>query len=194
MRSTAARWAGSSSTGSAGAPIGAERGRRTTWRSPSWTSPRRSSRRSASRPTPASASSPAPTSRPREAISSSSARRCTTPRLPEPASAAAAGSVAVATISVRARVWPRTPVVPGGSTSSSPLAGVEQYSRATQSPSSTSSRATPASSAASGSARRAAGSSLRSASSTTTPSRRWRPNGTSSTVPTPTSPRRSGSR
>ena len=77
--------------------------------------------------------------------------------------------------------------VPGGSTSASPRAGVETYSRATHSPSATSDCGTSASSAAIGSASRSGGSSLSSATSTTTPSSRRRPNGTTSMLPTPTS-------
>ena len=92
----------------------------------------------------------------------------------------------------RPHPWP--PLVPGGSTSSSPRAGVEQYSRATQSPSSTCSAVAPASSAAIGSASRSGASSDSLARPTTTPRIRCRPNGTSSTLPTPTSPRRAGSR
>ncbi len=68
-----------------------------------------------------------------------------------------APTVATATVSVRAAVCPRAVCVPGGSTSSSPRAGVEQYSRATQRPSSTRSRGTPASSAAIGSTKRFGG-------------------------------------
>ena len=73
---------------------------------------------------------------------------------------------------------------PGGSTSSSPREGVEQYSRPIQRPSLTSSAGAPASSASSGSARRSGGSSELSARSTTTPStRRW-PKGTRTMLPT----------
>ena len=60
----------------------------------------------------------------------------------------------------------------GGRTSRRPRAGVEQYSRATQRPSRTSSAGTPVSSASSGSTRRSGGSSELSAISTTTPSTR----------------------
>ena len=67
--------------------------------------------------------------------------------------------------------------VPGGSTSCRPREGVEQYSRATQRPSPTSSGGAPASSASIGSASRSGGSSEASASSTTTPSSAPRPEG-----------------
>jgi hypothetical protein len=87
----------------------------------------------------------------------------------------------------------RTPA-PGGSTSRSPRAGVEQYSRATQRPSRTSSTGTPVSNASSGSTRRSGGRSEDSAKSTTTPSTRLRPNGTRTTLPTPTPAISSGSR
>ena len=93
-------------------------------------------------------------------------------------------------ISARSSVFARTvraarPVpVPGGSTSWSPREGVEQYSRATHSPSSTSSAEAPASSASIGSASRSGASSEDSASSTTTPSRRLGPNGTRTRLPT----------
>ena len=76
--------------------------------------------------------------------------------------------------------------VPGGSTSASPRAGAEQYSRASQRPRRTSAAGTWASSARRGSARRSGGSSLSSAMPTTTPSSRRRPNGTTSMLPTPT--------
>ena len=62
----------------------------------------------------------------------------------------------------------RTPA-PGGSTSRSPREGVEQYSRATQRPSRTSSAGTPVSSASIGSASRSGARSEDSARSTTTP-------------------------
>ena len=75
---------------------------------------------------------------------------------------------------------------PGGSTSRRPREGVEQYSRATQRPSRTSSAGTPVSSASIGSASRSGGISEVSASPTTTPSMRCRPNGTRTTLPTPT--------
>ena len=93
-------------------------------------------------------------------------------------------------ISARSSVFARTvrparPVpVPGGSTSESPREGVEQYSRATQRPSSTSSGEAPASSASIGSASRSGASSEVSASSTTTPSSRRGPNGTRTSEPT----------
>ena len=85
----------------------------------------------------------------------------------------------------RSRAWARSRAragpTPGGSTSSSPRAGVEQYSRAIQRPSRTSSGVAPAASASIGSASRSGGSSLDSATSTTTPITRRRPNGTSRT-------------
>ncbi len=88
---------------------------------------------------------------------------------------------------LRAAVGFAAPVpVPGGSTSESPRAGVDTYSCATHSPSRTSSGGTSDSSAEIGSARRSGGSSLSSATSTTTPSMRRLPNGTVSTLPTPT--------
>ena len=76
--------------------------------------------------------------------------------------------------------------VPGGSTSASPRAGVETYSRATHSPRFTSSGGTSASSADRGSASLSGGTSLCSARSTTTPRIRRRAKGTTSIEPTPT--------
>ena len=163
---------GPRATGSPRADRGPARAPAHTWRSPSSTSPRRSSRRSASRAIPAAASSPPPSSA-SAPTSNSSARRCTGPSVSR-SSATEAEPAARAVISVRAAVWPRLEPVPGGSTRSRPRAGVEQYSRATQSASSTSSGETPASSAAI--ARPSAPAAARcSATSTTTPSRRWRP-------------------
>ena len=76
--------------------------------------------------------------------------------------------------------------MPGGSTSARPRAGVEQYSSATHRPRRTSAAGTSASSADSGSASRSGATSLSEAVEVTTPRIRRRPNGTTSTLPTPT--------
>ena len=91
--------------------------------------------------------------------SASSTARCLTPSRSPPLSAASPAGAISARSSTRERTrWPPVPV-PGGSTSCRPREGVEQYSRATQRPSSTSSGGAPASSASIGSARRSGGSS-----------------------------------
>ena len=146
-------------------------------------SPRSSSRRRTSRPAPTAAASSgadiSPASR-----SASSTARWRTPRRSPPLSAASPAGAISARSSTRERTrWPAAPV-PGGSTSARPREGVEQYSRATQRPSRTSSAGAPASSASIGSARRSGGSSERSARPTTTPSTRRRPKGTRTTLPT----------
>ena len=107
---------------------------------------------------------------------------------PPESAASPAGVISARSSSLARTVRPAAPVpVPGGSTSCRPREGVEQYSRATQRPSSTSSGGAPASSASSGSASRSGGSSERSASSTTTPRMRRGPNGTRTTLPTSSS-------
>jgi hypothetical protein len=74
----------------------------------------------------------------------------------------------------------------GGSTSESARAGVEAYSAAIHSASSTRSGGTESSRTALGATSRSGGSSLASASPTTTPSSFWWPNGTFTTEPTST--------
>ena len=135
-----------------------------------------------------------PASRAREltrqgpAASVSSAARWRSPsRSPGSPSAARPASVSDAASERRGAIGRPAPVpVPGGSTRASPRAGVDTYSRATHSPSRTSSGGTSASSAESGSASRSGGSSDASATSTTTPSIRRPPKGTTSIDPTPT--------
>ncbi len=118
--------------------------------------------------------------------SASSTARCFTPSRSPPSSAASPAGRISARSSVLARtVRPERPLpVPGGSTSERPREGVEQYSRATQRPSATSSAVAPASSASIGSASRSGASSEDSASSTTTPSIFRGPNGTRTRLPT----------
>ena len=146
-----------------------------------WRSGRGSaSRRRVARSEPTAAASSGADISPR-ATSASSTARCFTPSRSPPSSAASPGrqDLGPQLESWRARCGRRAPVpVPGGSTSERPREGVEQYSRATQRPSSTSSGGAPASSASIGSASRSGGSSEDSASSTTTPSSRRGPNGT----------------
>ena len=160
--SSAAACACVSSTTRSGA--GLVRGARRRARGAIVTSPRASSRRSAARSTPAG-----PGSR------SSSARCFAVSRAPSTSPARSAHSC------VRAR--PR-----GGSTSDSARAGVEQYSSAIHSASSTSSAGTLSARASATRTSFSAGSSLASASPTTTPSSRCRPNGIRTTEPTPTAP------
>jgi hypothetical protein len=74
----------------------------------------------------------------------------------------------------------------GGSTSESARAGVEQYSSAIHSASSTSSRGSESSRTAVGVTSFSAGTSVLAASPTTTPSSAWRPNGTRTIEPTST--------
>ena len=74
----------------------------------------------------------------------------------------------------------------GGSTSDSARAGVEQYSRAIHSASSTSSPGTDSPRTAVGVTSFSSGTSVASASATTTPSSAWRPNGTRTIEPTST--------
>ena len=76
----------------------------------------------------------------------------------------------------------------GGSTSESARAGVDAYSAAIHSASSTRSGGTESSRTAVGATSRSAASSLSAASPTTTPSSRWWPNGTFTTEPTATGP------
>ena len=83
---------------------------------------------------PAAASSPRAELGVRRATSSSSARRCTGPSRRRARARRGRGRSRAAAVSVRAAVWPRAAPVPGGSTSSSPRAGVEQYSRADPEP------------------------------------------------------------
>ncbi len=72
----------------------------------------------------------------------------------------------------------------GGSTSDSARAGVEAYSAAIHSASSTRSGGTESSRTELGATSRSGGSSLSAASPTTTPSSFWWPNGTRTTDPT----------
>ena len=83
-------------------------------------------------------------------------------------------------------------MAPGGSTSPSALASVEQYSAATHRARPTSSAGTPSSSARSGASSRSSSTSLRSERPVTTPRIVRAPNGTTSIEPTVT-PSRSGS-
>ncbi len=131
------------------------------------------------------ASAAAPSGAP---VSSSSAAFCFAPmRIPSCSAASPAGVIAARRDRFGRSGRPAPVPVPGGSTSASPRAGVDTYSRATHSPSATSDCGTSASSAAIGSASRSGGRSLSAATSTTTPSSRLRPNGTTSMLPTPTS-------
>ena len=74
----------------------------------------------------------------------------------------------------------------GGSTSDSARAGVEQYSTAIHSASSTRSAGTSSSRTPVGATSRSGATSVSSASPTTTPSSAWRPNGTRTIEPTRT--------
>ena len=138
------------------------RGARRSARGPMTTSPRFSSRRRVARSSPAG-----PGSR------SSAARWLSVSRSPSASRARSAHST------VRARPG-------GGSTSESARAGVEQYSRAIHSASSTSSSGTESARTPSARTSLSAGTSVASVSATTTPSSRWCPNGTFTTEPTPT--------
>jgi hypothetical protein len=122
------------------------------------------------------------------ATSASSAARWRAPiRTPSRSAPSPAGVISARSERLGRSGRPAPVPVPGGSTSASPRAGVDTYSRATQRPSATSDCGTSASSAAIGSASRSGGSSLSGATSTTTPSSRLRPKGTTSMLPTPTS-------
>ena len=113
------------------------------------------SRRRVWRSEPTAAASSAPDISP--ARSASSTARCLTPSRPPPLSASSpAGRISARSSTLERTVRPPVPV-PGGSTSCRPREGVEQYSRATQSPSRTSSAGAPASSASIGSASRSGG-------------------------------------
>ena len=158
--STAAACSAVSSTWRSGAAF--VRGARRWARGPIETSPRASSRRSAGRSSPVGAGR-----------RSSSARWLAVSRAPS------ASPVRVAHSTVRSR--PR-----GGSTSDSARAGVEQYSSAIHSASSTSFSGTASSRTALACTSFSTGTSLRSARSTTTPSSACRPNGTRTTDPTAT--------
>ena len=194
IAATARRWSAVSLTPSLTAPTGGEDGLRRRSTSAVRTRPLPSSRRRVVRSEPAIAASSRASRGP--AASARSTARWRIPSRSPPVSAASPSGVASTSSSTSGRTRRASaPLpVPGGSTSPSPRAGVEQYSSPTQRPSSTSSGGTPASSASSGSARRFAGSSLRSAIPTTTPFTRRRPKGTTSTDPTSTCPIDSGSR
>ncbi len=175
----ASSWSGVSGGASGGAaPISCRAGTRRTGLRAIVTSPRASRRRNAGVPSAAATVAPVRSSD----ASSSRWRELPTP-LPA-ASAARPASVSSATSASFAR---RPSSAVGPSTSDSARAGVEQYSRAIHWASSTRSPGSEPGRTPSGSASRSGASSERSASPTTTPSVRWRPNGTRTTEPTPTS-------
>ena len=152
------------------------------------TRPRRSRLRSVACPRPATRATDAALAGPAASASSAARWRAPSAAAPlRPSAARPAVGELGAQRAPRAQRPRRAPVpVPGGSTSARPRAGVEQYSSATQRPSRTSSRRDV------GLERRQrldeplrrAGRSARPRS-TTTPSSRRRPNGTTSTLPDP---------
>ena len=185
---SAASWAPVSARTSGRAPTIEVRGRTGAWSAySSSSSPRPSSRRAPAWSQPVAEARSLTRAGP--AASASSAARWRVPSRASPARASRPAAVMDARSDRRGPIRRPLPVpVPGGSTSARPRAGVDTYSRATQSPRFTSSGGTSASSADSGSASFSGGTSLCSATSTTTPRMRRRANGTTSIEPTPTPP------